>query len=133
MNDVRNEPANLDAYWMPFTPNRRFKADPRMVVRAEGMYYYTADGRAVLDGSAGLWCVNAGHTRPSIVAAIRQMAGELDYGPSFNLAHPLVVRTGQAPRRNHAAGPGPHLLHQLRVRSGGHRAQDRACLPPRPR
>ncbi len=85
----RNAPESLDAFWMPFTPNRRFKADPRTVVRAQGMYYYTADGRPILDGSAGLWCVNAGHTRAPIVEAIRRVAGELDYAPAFNVGHPL--------------------------------------------
>jgi beta-alanine--pyruvate transaminase len=90
MNDVRNVPADLDAYWMPFTPNRRFKADPRTLAAAEGMYYFTPDGRQVLDAVAGLWCVNAGHSRPTIVEAIRRQAGELDYAPSFNLSHPLA-------------------------------------------
>jgi beta-alanine--pyruvate transaminase len=90
MNDVRNHPADLDAYWMPFTPNRRFKADPRTLARAEGMYYFTPDGRPILDAVAGLWCVNAGHSRPTIVEAIRRQAGELDYAPSFNISHPLA-------------------------------------------
>ena len=85
---IRNDVMDTDAYWMPFTPNRRFKAAPRLVVRAEGMYYYTGDGRAVLDGTAGLWCCNAGHARPRIVAAIAAQAAELDYAPSFNLGHP---------------------------------------------
>jgi beta-alanine--pyruvate transaminase len=89
MADVRNATPDLDAFWMPFTPNRRFKADPRIVTRAEGMFYYTADGRQILDGTAGLWCVNAGHCRPRIVEAIRRQAGELDYASSFNLGHPL--------------------------------------------
>ena len=61
---------NLEAYWMPFTANRQFKKAPRMMVGAEGMYYTTADGRKVLDGTAGLWCCNAGHARPRIVEAI---------------------------------------------------------------
>jgi len=83
-------PNSLDAFWMPFTPNRAFKADPRMVVRAEGMYYYTPDGRAVLDGTSGLWCCAAGHNVPRIVEAIRRAAGELDYATTFNLGHPLA-------------------------------------------
>ncbi len=85
-----NAPPSLDAYWMPFTPNRRFKSDPRLIVGAQGMYYQTADGRQVLDGSAGLWCVNAGHGRAPIVEAIRRAAGELDYAPSFNAGHPAA-------------------------------------------
>jgi beta-alanine--pyruvate transaminase len=83
-------PNSLDSYWMPFTPNRKFKADPRMVARAEGMFYYTPDGRQILDGTAGLWCCAAGHNVPRIVEAIRRAAGELDYATSFNLGHPLA-------------------------------------------
>ena len=81
-------PNSLDAFWMPFTPNRAFKADPRMVVRAEGMHYFTPDGRAVLDGTAGLWCCAAGHGRKPIVQAIQRAAAELDYATNFNLGHP---------------------------------------------
>ena len=83
-----NRTLDTDAYWMPFTPNRRFKANPRLVVRAADMHYYTEDGRAILDGTAGLWCSNAGHARPRIVEAIAAQAYELDFAPSFNLAHP---------------------------------------------
>ena len=57
-------PNSLDAFWMPFTPNKAFKADPRMVVRADGMFYFTSDGRKILDGTSGLWCVAAGHNQP---------------------------------------------------------------------
>ncbi|MGD9981910.1 MAG: aspartate aminotransferase family protein [Hyphomonadaceae bacterium] len=83
-------PNSLDAFWMPFTPNKAFKADPRMVVRAEGMYYYTPDGRAVLDGTSGLWCCAAGHGNRRIVEAIQRAAAELDYATTFNLGHPLA-------------------------------------------
>jgi beta-alanine--pyruvate transaminase len=83
-------PNSLDAFWMPFTPNRAFKADPRMVVRAEGMFYYTPDGRAILDGTSGLWCCAAGHGRTRIVEAIQRAAAELDYATTFNLGHPLA-------------------------------------------
>ena len=83
-------PNSLDSFWMGFTPNRAFKADPRMVVRAEGMFYYTPDGRAVLDGTAGLWCCAAGHGRKRIVEAIQRAAAELDYATTFNLGHPLA-------------------------------------------
>ena len=79
---------DLDAYWMPFTANRQFKRSPRLISRAEGMYFWTTEGRQVLDGIAGLWCVNAGHARPKITEAIRQQAGELDFAPPFNMAHP---------------------------------------------
>jgi len=80
--------ADLAAFWMPFTDNRAFKAHPRMLVSADGMYYRTPDGRAILDGTSGLWCVNAGHGRETIVAAIREAAGKLDFAPTFQLGHP---------------------------------------------
>jgi beta-alanine--pyruvate transaminase len=82
------KPNSLEAYWMPFTPNRRFKADPRFVERAEGMHYFTPDGRKVLDATSGLWCVNAGHNRPRIVEAIQRQAAELGYATTFNMGHP---------------------------------------------
>ena len=71
---------NLHHYWMPFTDNRRFKAKPRLVASAKDMYFTTVEGKQVLDGLATLWCVNAGHSRPRIVEAIRKQAGELDFG-----------------------------------------------------
>jgi beta-alanine--pyruvate transaminase len=79
---------SLDAYWMPFTANRQFKKAPRLFTKASGMHFWTDDGRQVLDGIAGLWCVNAGHARPKIVKAIQQQAAELDYAPPFQMAHP---------------------------------------------
>jgi beta-alanine--pyruvate transaminase len=81
-------PNDLEAFWLPFTPNRAFKAAPRLIARAKDMHYYTPDGRAVLDGTAGLWCTNAGHNRDPIVAAIAAQAAELDYAPAFQFAHP---------------------------------------------
>jgi beta-alanine--pyruvate transaminase len=78
----------LDAYWMPFSANRQFKKSPRMVTRAQGMHFWTDDGRQVLDSIAGLWCVNAGHARPKIVEAIRAQAAEMDFAPPFNMGHP---------------------------------------------
>ena len=84
----RTVPNDLSAFWMPFTANRQFKKAPRMFVAAKDMYYTTADGRQVLDGTAGLWCVNAGHCRPKIVEAIQQQAAELDYAPAFQMGHP---------------------------------------------
>jgi beta-alanine--pyruvate transaminase len=82
--------ADLAPFWMPFTANRQFKAAPRLLARAAGMHYETPDGRKILDGTAGLWCVNAGHSRPSIVAAIQKQAAELDYAPPFQMGHPLA-------------------------------------------
>jgi beta-alanine--pyruvate transaminase len=78
----------LDAYWMPFTANRQFKKAPRMLARSDGMHYWTPEGRQILDGAAGLWCVNAGHARPKIVKAIAEQAAELDFAPPFQMAHP---------------------------------------------
>ena len=85
---LENDP--LAALWMPFTANRAFKATPRLLASAKDMHYTSSDGRQVLDGTAGLWCVNAGHCRAAIVEAIRKTAGELDFGPTFQLAHPLA-------------------------------------------
>ncbi|MGO6966421.1 aspartate aminotransferase family protein [Rhizobium leguminosarum] len=88
MSNRLNAPNDLRAFWMPFTANRQFKKEPRLFVGAKDMYYTTHDGRRVLDGTAGLWCVNAGHCRPKITEAIREQAGELDYAPAFQLGHP---------------------------------------------
>lgn len=82
--------SDLDAFWMPFTANRHFKSAPRMLERAEGMYYYTPEGRAILDGTAGLWAVNAGHCRKPIVEAIQKQAAKLDFAPTFQMGHPLA-------------------------------------------
>ncbi len=87
--------APMSAYWMPFTANRQFKKAPRLLARAEGMYYYTDEGRKVLDGVAGLWCVNAGHARPKIVQAIQQQAAELDYAPPFQMGHPKAFELAE--------------------------------------
>ena len=78
----------MDAYWMPFTANRQFKKAPRLLTKASGMYYWDDNGRQILDGVAGLWCVNAGHARPKIVKAIADQAAELDFAPPFQMAHP---------------------------------------------
>jgi len=85
---LENDP--LAAFWMPFTANRAFKATPRMLTSARDMHYIASDGRTILDGTAGLWCVNAGHCREPIVEAIRKTAGELDFGPTFQMSHPLA-------------------------------------------
>ena len=85
----------LDPYWMPFTANRAFKAEPRLFVSASEMHYVTDDGRKVLDGTSGLWCVNAGHCRPKIVEAIRKQAGTMDYSPAFQMGHPGAFRVAE--------------------------------------
>jgi beta-alanine--pyruvate transaminase len=86
---------SLEELWMPFTANRAFKRAPRLLVAAKDMYYIAADGRQILDGTAGLWCVNAGHCRDSIVAAIREQAGVMDYAPAFQMGHPLSFELAQ--------------------------------------
>ena len=91
MNEI-GRPNNLDAYWMPFTANRAFKQSPRMLARAEGMFYYTNDNREVLDGTAGLWCVNAGHGRREIVEAIQKQAAVLDFAPTYQMGHPIAFQ-----------------------------------------
>ncbi|HEY2528056.1 MAG TPA: aspartate aminotransferase family protein [Xanthobacteraceae bacterium] len=78
---------DLETFWLPFTPNRAFRRAPRLIARAKDMHYFTPDGRAVLDGTAGLWCTNAGHNRDPIVAAIQRQAADLDYAPAFQFAH----------------------------------------------
>jgi len=84
---LARQPNDLEAFWLPFTPNRDFKRSPRLIARAKGMHYFTPDGRALLDGFSGLWCCNAGHNRDPIVAAIQRQAAELDYSPAFQFAH----------------------------------------------
>ncbi len=83
-------PNDLSSNWLPFTPNRQFKREPRLVARAKDMSYFKPDGTEVLDATAGLWCSNAGHCRPEIVSAIQQQAGELDFAPTFQFGHPKV-------------------------------------------
>ena len=80
--------ADMEAFWMPFTANRQFKANPRLFVAAQGIYYTTADGREVLDGTGGLWCVNAGHSRREIAEAVQAQILTLDYCPAFQMGHP---------------------------------------------
>ena len=81
-------PNDLESFWMPFTANRAFKRAPRLLARAKDMHYFTPEGRAVLDGTAGLWCSNAGHGRDPIVKAIQRQAAELDFAPAFQFATP---------------------------------------------
>lgn len=90
-----NRNNSLEAFWMPFTANRQFKETPRMFVAAKDMHYTTADGRSVMDGTAGLWCVNAGHCRPRITEAIQKQAAELDYAPAFQMGHPKAFELAE--------------------------------------
>jgi beta-alanine--pyruvate transaminase len=86
---------DLDAYWMPFTANRQFKKSPRLLAKAKGMHFWTPEGREILDGVAGLWCVNAGHARPKIVKAIAEQAGEMDFAPPFQMGHPKAFELAE--------------------------------------
>lgn len=86
---------DLSAYWMPYTANRDFKAAPRMLVSAQGMYYRDNAGNAILDGTAGLWCVPLGHAQPKIISAIQQSAATLDYAPSFQFGHPSAFKLAE--------------------------------------
>jgi beta-alanine--pyruvate transaminase len=79
---------NLDPLWMPFTHNRYFKKNPRLVVRAEGVHYTTDDGRQLIDGLSGLWCCNAGHRHPKIIEAVKSQLDTLDYAVGFQAHHP---------------------------------------------
>jgi beta-alanine--pyruvate transaminase len=92
------------AFWMPFTANRQFKRAPRLLARAEGMHYWTHDGRQVLDSTSGLWCVNAGHCRPKIVEAIQRQAATMDFAPTFQMGHPLAFELAE--RLARIAPPG---------------------------
>ncbi|HEL7630760.1 TPA: aspartate aminotransferase family protein [Stenotrophomonas maltophilia] len=114
-------PDSLEAYWMPFTANRQFKGAPRMLVRAEGMHYEDVDGRQVLDGTAGLWCCNAGHARPRIVEAIVEQARTLDYSPAFQMGSPPAFALAQR-----LAALAPAGLNHVFFTNSGSEAVDTA-------
>jgi beta-alanine--pyruvate transaminase len=88
--------ADMEAFWLPFTPNRQFKSKPRLLSRAKGMYYWTPEGRQILDGVAGLWCVNAGHGRTEIAQAVATQLETLDYAPPFQMGHPPAFALANA-------------------------------------
>lgn len=122
MSDRRSvAPNDLEAFWMPFTANRQFKKAPRMFASAKDMYYTTTDGREVLDGTAGLWCVNAGHCRPKITEAIREQAGELDYAPAFQLGHPKAFELA-----NRLAALAPEGMNHVFYTNSGSESVDTA-------
>jgi beta-alanine--pyruvate transaminase len=95
-NPITGSMLSLDEWWMPFTANRAFKKAPRLLTRAEGMYYWTPDGRQILDGTSGLWCANAGHCRKPIVEAVQKQAATMDYAPPFSVGHPLAFEAATA-------------------------------------
>ncbi len=99
-------PAQLAAYWLPFTANRQFKKAPRLLTKAAGMHYWDHQGRQILDAVAGLWCVNAGHGRPRITQAIQAQAAEMDFAPPFQMAHPKAFELAERVAQLAPAGMG---------------------------
>ncbi|MGD8843331.1 MAG: aminotransferase class III-fold pyridoxal phosphate-dependent enzyme, partial [Gammaproteobacteria bacterium] len=95
LEPARTHPENLDAFWMPFSANRQFKAAPRLLIGARDMHYTSADGRSILDATAGLWCCNAGHARRPITDAVRRQIEQLDYAPAFQMGHPQPFRLAE--------------------------------------
>ncbi|MDN7944058.1 aspartate aminotransferase family protein [Burkholderia multivorans] len=109
MTESPSNTLDLSAFWMPFTANRQFKDAPRLLVSAKGMYYTSDDGRRILDGTAGLWCVNAGHCRDEIVAAIGAQAAEMDFAPTFQMGHPKAFEAATRIAR-HTPGNLKHVF-----------------------
>ena len=110
---------DMQPFWMPFTANRQFKAAPRLVSRAEGMYYFTPEGRQVLDGSAGLWCVNAGHGRKEISEAVARQIQEMEYAPLFNMGHPIAFQfaervAARAPEGLNKVSAEPFKINEIK-------------------
>jgi beta-alanine--pyruvate transaminase len=112
---------DLDAFWMPFTANRQFKANPRLLTRAEGMYYWAADGRQVLDGVAGLWCVNAGHGRREITDAVTKQLSTMEFAPAFQMGHPIAFELA-----NRLAKIAPSGLDRIFFTNSGSESVDTA-------
>ncbi|MBX7145707.1 MAG: aspartate aminotransferase family protein [Alphaproteobacteria bacterium] len=112
---------NLEAFWMPFTANRHFKAKPRLFASAKGMYYTTVDNQLVLDAVAGLWCVNAGHNRTQIVEAVQKQIAVMDYAPNFNMGHPTVFELA-----SRLANIAPENLDHVFFTNSGSEAVDTA-------
>jgi beta-alanine--pyruvate transaminase len=104
----------LEAHWMPFSANRHFKANPRLLSHARGVHYWTADGREILDGVAGLWCVNAGHGRKEISQAVARSLEQMDFAPPFNMGHPQAFDLANKVKAIAPAG----LDHVFFVNSG---------------
>jgi beta-alanine--pyruvate transaminase len=111
----------MDAFWMPFTANRQFKQQPRLLTRAEGMHYWDDQGRQILDGVAGLWCVNAGHARPRIVKAIQEQAAQMDFAPPFQMSHPKAFELAER-----VAALAPAGMNKVFFANSGSEAVDTA-------
>ncbi len=108
-------------FWMPFTANRQFKASPRLLERAEGMYYTASDGRQVLDGTAGLWCCNAGHGRREISEAVSKQIARMDFAPTFQMGHPLPFELAKK-----LAAISPEGLNRVFFTNSGSESADTA-------
>ena len=111
----------LNSFWMPFTPNRAFKAKPKLLAAAKDMHYTSHDGRQILDGTAGLWCCNAGHGRQKITEAIQKQAAVMDFAPTFNMAHPLAFEFAEK-----LAGIMPYDLKRIFMTNSGSESADTA-------
>ena len=116
-----NDTQTLENYWMPFTANRQFKANPRMLAEAEGMYYKDTSARAILDGTAGLWCCNAGHGRKEISEAVSRQINQMDYAPSFQMGHPLAFELAER-----LANISPQGLNKVFFTNSGSESVDSA-------
>ncbi|MEC4727353.1 aspartate aminotransferase family protein [Shewanella sp. D64] len=116
-----NDTQTLENYWMPFTANRQFKAKPRMLAEAKGMYYKDTSGRAILDGTAGLWCCNAGHGRKEISEAVSRQINQMDYAPSFQMGHPLAFELAER-----LANISPQGLNKVFFTNSGSESVDSA-------
>ena len=121
LTTLESQPNDLSQFWMPFTSNRDFKAAPRLLVSAKGMYYKSHDGRDVLDGSAGLWCVNIGHGHPKVVEAVKAQTETLEFAPSFQFSQPLAFELAQK-----LAGITPEGMDRIFYTNSGSEAADTA-------
>ncbi len=119
--DMTDVAQDLAAFWMPFTPNQQFKKAPRLLAEAKGMYYKTPDGREILDGVAGLWCVAAGHCREEIVRAVQDQAARMDFAPTFNMGHPVAFEAA-----NRLAAITPPGLNRIFFTNSGSESADTA-------
>ena len=120
-NVTLSQDLDLSNFWMPFTANKQFKAAPRLLKSAKGMYYTSVDDRPIMDGTAGLWCVNAGHGRKEIADAVAHQLMEMDYAPSFQMGHPLAFEAATK-----VAGIMPENLDRIFFANSGSEAVDTA-------
>jgi beta-alanine--pyruvate transaminase len=117
----QSAPNDLDAFWMPYSANRTFKSGPRMITGAKDNHYFTPDGRSILDGTAGLWCCNAGHCRAPVVEAIQRQAADLDFAPTFQFGHPIAFELAAR-----IAGEAPEGLDHVFFANSGSEGVDSA-------